>query len=357
MQRVHYNAWVTCMRTLQVDASRPVSSVFKPAVYLAALEQGLITPATLLPDQPLTYTRRALVPPGEPPAAARLSHLLSHVQAAASAVSATPIHTPFFGNPPAAPAPSTHSTQRGTPGPGGDTSAAAGVLMQGPPAEGGRDVQGSPPDPAVTQRPRDDANPGGGKSGKAQGDGGAGRPAVSPRSQDDLARARAFLLADPEEGGEWTCASASCPLSLSSPVPAAAPGRRQVARRGVAQRGMHRQLAGMTAPAGAGGGVMHAGDEPAPGAAAAECAAASGATLGRGDLGSEGRRCTAGGLHRNRGAGMREEGRGGAHDRHHRTVPRLGRGWWGAPGHAGGGTASLASMTSSGGAYPTCYVL
>lgn len=311
-----------------------MSSVFKPAVFLAALEQGLITPSTLLPDEPLTYARRAPVPPTAAPLTTRLSHAVSKIQAAASALSTLPIHTPLFGHQSAAAAHSTHSTQQGRKDRAGTSAESDGALRAAPVVDGKRAEE------IVGAQPAE-----GRGDGRTREGAGMGVPAVAPRPRDDLERARAFLLADPEAGGEWTCMSASCPLSLTSPVPPARPAQRPAARRqGSARRRLHRQLACIgTPPAGSGAGFDDGGS-PARQSTGQSTVGLTRWGWGRAqaDVG-EGRLSvepTGGGSVR-----LREPGSSGW-------------GWplWGAPRQAGMVAASLASVTTSGGAIAVCYV-
>lgn len=308
-----------------------MSSVFKPAVYLAALEQGLITPSTLLPDAPLTYARRAPVPPGAAPLTTRLSHAVSNIQAAASALSTLPIHTPLFGHQSAAAAHRTHSPQHGCKDRGGTSAGSDGAVRAGTVADWGR-AEASVPAQAEEER------------GKARvgEEAGADGPAVAPRPRDDLERARAFLLADPEAGGEWTCASASCPLSVTSPAPPSQLARRAAARRrGAAGRGMHRQLACIGLPAGGDG--EGSGEEGAPARQAA--------------AGVAPRDC--GGVQADGGEGSARVGLIGG-GREGLEGP-ANRGWdlpfWGAPRQVGAVAASLASVTASSSAIPVCCLL
>ena len=320
---------------------RPMSSVFKPAVYLAALEQGLITPVTLLPDQPLTYARRAAVPPGEAPVATRLSHLVSAARASAAALTTLPVLTALPPLGAGAAASGAADVQRlKASGSAARSSGAAVRTGAGAhaAAEEGRVGGGGAAEEGAARKRR---------GGKEPADEDAAGRVVAQRSRDDLERARAFLMEEPEAGGEWTCASTSCPLSLSSPVPPKPPRRSARPGRG-ARRAMHRQLAciawpwegrGEANPAGTDGGGVGCG----------------GAGVGRGE-GDGGARCA------------RSEGGcgGGVVGGRGRALGAAPMGWAdgvrGAPGGATdcgyrAGTARecvrhhLASVTSSRGAY------
>lgn len=143
-------------------ACRPCASVFKPVVYLAALERRLITPSSLLPDQPLNYARRVRK---DTPNKAPFSFFPTAMNS-------------FWGNPES----STHSARSSE-----QAAIAPDSLV---------DVQTKPPSAPV------------GETAAQHSD----RKSTFPGGLT-----MAVSLTQPESGGEWVCTSTACPLSEVSP--------------------------------------------------------------------------------------------------------------------------------------------
>jgi hypothetical protein len=163
---------------LQVHASRPCGSVFKPAVFLAALEHRLITPASLLPDQPLRYARRA---PKIPP----------------------PTFLSLFSRAPRTPVPGPRSATL--------DAAPAAALNTTPAAVPATHLPLQPAAPPASVR-----------------------VPLNPAPQHSSSHAVALSLSRPERNGEWICTSTTCPLSHVSPPlsPPRRPRLRSQARAG-----------------------------------------------------------------------------------------------------------------------------